>query len=82
MISPVTMRGGISLSLLACCLFVQNAAAFYLPGVAPTDYQPGKTLNAKVSEHGCTDLGMGDWWEGRREHGLGRVGAAPAAKWA
>jgi hypothetical protein len=32
-----------------CLVLSQNAEAFYLPGVAPTDYQPGKTLNAKVS---------------------------------
>jgi len=31
-----------------CLVLSQNAEAFYLPGVAPTDYQPGKTLNAKV----------------------------------
>lgn len=45
-----------------CLALCQNAEAFYLPGVAPTDYQPGKTLNAKVSypaRQGRTPAGEG-----------------------
>ena len=49
---PSTLAPGtVGMSLLACVLLLAApyaAQAFYLPGIAPTDYKAGSPMNVKV----------------------------------
>ena len=38
----------------ALVLSATPAAAFYLPGIAPTDYKPGSPMNVKVEAQTAT----------------------------
>ena len=46
------------LALLLCLCTVSVVRGFYIPGVAPTEYEEGDTLEIKVR---CSSVG---WWVG------------------
>ena len=46
------------LALLLCLCTVSVVSWFYIPGVAPTEYEEGDTLEIKVC---CSSVG---WWVG------------------